>query len=126
MEHEEYERLAGRMDPGMRIFMDWGFYPGSMGGGGGQTLLTADVTELQAGQDVAFTLALESRGSQTAGINAGKEMLEYDREAFEAPAQKDFEVLGGWNNVTYNPENGKFAVISWIEHPGDRNVLRVT
>ncbi len=102
------------------------FVPTAQAAEAGQPTLTAQVTGVRAGQEVVLILSLPGQGEQKEGINAVKGTLGYDPEVFEAPAQADLSVLGGWDSVTYNPDNGQFAAISRTGHPEGGQVLRLT
>ena len=102
------------------------FIPSAEAAEAGLPALTAQVTGVRAGQEVALILSLPGQGEQKTGINAVKGTLVYDPEVFEPPAQEDLTVLDGWDSVTYNPGNGQFAVISRTGRPEGGQMLRLT
>ena len=83
--------------------------------------LEAGSTVVQAGQEAQFLLALE----EGADINVIKGTLEYDQEIFELPSQEDFEPLGGWESVFYNPDSGQFILFHRGAQPEPGDVLSI-
>ena len=81
----------------------------------------SQVEAVQAGEVVEFTLTLAGQP----GLNALAGTLRYDRERFQPVGQEDFATLGGWENLRYHPDTGRFVVYHRADRPEQGAVLRV-
>ena len=79
--------------------------------GMGKLGMVSSETTVRKGQETEFRISLEAYEGISRGINAFMGTLVYDTEVFQTVSQEDFAVLNSWENLYYNPDNGKFVLI---------------
>ena len=79
--------------------------------GMGKLGMVSSETTVRKGQETEFRISLEAYEGISRGINAFMGTLVYDTEVFQTVSQEDFAALNSWENLYYNPDNGKFVLI---------------
>ena len=107
-----------RIGSGKKLLAVWAAAAGLLLGeleagaaGVGRLGLTSSDTVIQKGQETEFRISLEEYEGISSGINAFMGTLVYDTEVFQTASQEDFATLNSWENLYYNPENGKFVLM---------------
>ncbi|HBC2029586.1 TPA: hypothetical protein I9Z65_001471 [Clostridium perfringens] len=76
------------------------------------TKTTVSSHEVKKGDKVEVLFSFETGTNRNKGLNAFQATLDYDEKIFEEVNQSNFETLGSWQELLYNPVNGQFVAIN--------------
>lgn len=88
--------------------------------------LNVNKNYIRKGEKLNLTLFLSGFNGADEPVNVLKGTLKYDSAVFETPSGQDFVPADMWENVQFNPENGKFILFSRYGHSSDESVLNIT
>lgn len=89
------------------------------------TSLASNTLEVKSGEVVEVELAFTNFKEINKGINAYEGVLKYDQNIFEPVTQDNFVSQNGWEDLEYNPKNGKFVAIRKVGVKQDSHVVKI-